>query len=268
MYIRVPCGKCEACVMNRAQQWYVRLFFQNKGSDNAVFVTLTYSDEHLPPIRFTDDGLPISDVSKDDVRHFLVRLRRYLGPYKSKKMKYFLISEYGPSPQTGIVNRPHYHAIFFNLAPEDYETLTFAWKKGFTSFGDVVDGRLRYVSGYSTEKLFCPPGAAPLFAFISNGIGYDYIDKYADFHKGQLDRVFTPIDGKKAVLPRYYKERLYSDAERAVFADRCLDLADRKYDNDLNRFGGDINALEARYYEQRADYVRKLRKKHKKKQNG
>lgn len=265
-FIKVPCGKCEACVMNRAQQWYVRLYFQAKGSANAVFVTLTYAPEHLP-LRIVN-GKPVADVSKDDVRHFLVRLRRYLGSWKSKRLKYFLVSEYGPNPEDGVIYRPHYHAIFFNLASEDYETLVFAWKKGFVTFGELIDERIRYVSGYCTEKLFCPPDVAPLFTFISNGIGYDYVDQYRDFHEGQLDRFFVPVNGKKAILPRYYKERLYSKAEMDVFAQRVEKQADNKFLHDLATFGGDVARLERRYYEQRADYVRKLNKKHKKKQNG
>lgn len=251
--------------MNRAQQWYVRLLFQARGSRNAVFVTLTYNDDNLP-LRFVE-GRPVADVSKYDVRHFLVRLRRYLPPHVSKEMKYFLVSEYGPNPEDGVIHRPHYHAIFFNLPEEHYETLSFAWNKGFVTFGELVDERIRYVSGYCTEKLFCPPDVEPLFAFISNGIGYNYIDLYKEFHEGQLDRFYTPVNGRKAVLPRYYKERLYTDAERQVFCDRVEVLAERKYDNDLAKFGGDIHALEKRYYEQRANYVRHLKRKHKKKQN-
>ena len=265
-YIKVPCGKCEACVQRRASDWFVRLFFQNKVSKNSVFVTLTYDDDHLP-LRVTD-GRPYADVSKSDVRHFLVRLRRYLGPEKSRKLKYFLISEYGPNPTNGFLHRPHYHAIFFNLDPEDYPTLDFSWKAGFTTFGEINEERMRYVSGYSTEKLFCPPGVAPLFAFISNGIGESYIDDFCNFHEDQLDRFFVPMDGQKLSLPRYYKERLYTDAQRKVFSDNCEKRADRVYDNDLRRFGGDIHALEGRYQDQRANYVRRLRKKHKKKQNG
>ena len=267
--MRVPCGKCEACVQNRASQWFTRLLMQWRDSQCATFVTLTYSDECLP-LRFDLEGKPVADVSKEDIRYFLVRLRRYLRPDQSRKMKYFLISEYGPSPLQGefLVHRPHYHGIFFNLVPESYETLTFAWKKGFTSFSPVTEGRIKYVSGYMTEKLFVPSGVAPLFSNISQGIGLSYVDKYRSFHEGNLDRVYCPIDGQKRVMPRYYKERLYDESEREEYASYCSAKADLAYQNDLNRLGGDEIALSQRYHDLRANYVRKLRNKHKKKQNG
>lgn len=266
-FIRVPCGKCEACVQNRASQWYTRLLMQWRDSQCAVFVTLTYSDENLP-IRIGADGFPVADVSKEDIRYFLVRLRRYLRPDQSRKMKYFLISEYGPAPQTGIVHRPHYHGLFFNLEPESYDVLTFAWKKGFTTFSLVTEGRIKYVSGYMTEKLFVPSGAAPLFSNISQGIGLSYVDKYRSFHQGNPDRMFCPIDGQKRVLPRYLKDRLYDDAEKAAFSRFCEERAERSWQNDFKSCGQDVEKLHARYHDIRANYVRKLRKKHKKKQNG
>lgn len=266
-YIKVPCGKCEACVMNRASQWYVRLLMQQRYSDNAVFVTLTYNDEHLP-LRITEDGVLLADVCREDVRHYHARLRKSLGPTKSKALKYFLISEYGPNPTNGWLHRPHYHAIYFNLDKEDYGKLERAWKAGFVQFGELTEGRIRYVSGYVTEKLFIPSDVERTFSFISNGIGASYVQSSADFHDGQLDRVFVPINGRKKVMPRYYKERLYSEAQRSIFADQCEERASRKWDNDLRRCGGDLDELFRRYHDQRANTVRKLRNKHKIKKNG
>lgn len=253
--------------MNRASQWYSRLLMQLRYSDSATFVTLTYDDEHLP-LRLDENGVPVADVSKKDIRLYHARLRRYLGPAKSRKLKYFLISEYGPNPTNGFLHRPHYHAIYFNLNTSDYDVLTFAWKNGFVSFGECTEGRIKYVSGYCTEKLFQPAGVQPIFSFISNSIGLDYVNSYKDFHESNLDRFFIPIEGTKKVLPRYYKERLYTPAQRQVFSERCQERGDISYEHDLARFGGDIHALETRYYEQRSNYVRKLRNKHKKKQNG
>lgn len=265
-FIRVPCGKCEACAINRASQWYTRLLQQWRDSDSCKFVTLTYAPENLV-LRLDDRGYPVADVSKYDVRHFIVRLRRYLGSAKSKRLKYFLVSEYGPNPENG-VHRPHYHAIFFNLAKEDIPILEFAWSKGFVNVSEVTCGRLKYVSGYSTEKLFCPTGVEPLFTFISNGIGVGYIDAMRDYHSGQIDRAFVPLDGRKRPMPRYYKDRLYTESERKIIADDCVKRADKVFDNDLKRCGGDMQLLFRKYHDQRADFVRKVRKSHKKKYNG
>ena len=127
----VPCGKCPACVANKASQWYTRLLMQQRYSDNAVFVTLTYADQHLPNVRWDEQGNWNIDVSKDDIRHYHYRLRKALGPEKSKRLKYFLVSEYGPNPSGtsvyGAIERPHYHAIYFNLDRDDYHEVEKAW---------------------------------------------------------------------------------------------------------------------------------------------
>lgn len=266
MYIKVPCGKCEACVRNRASQWFVRLLMQQRYSGNSVFVTLTYDDQHLP-YRVTDDGVLLADVCREDIRHYHARLRKSLGT-KSKKMKYFLISEYGPNPSNGWLHRPHYHAIYFNLEKEDYPKIERAWNAGFVQFGELCEERIRYVSGYVTEKLFIPSDVERTFSFISNGIGLDYIDQFRDFHEGRIDRFYVPVNGRKEIMPRYYKERLYSDAQRAIFELDCAARAERKFDHDLKACGGDITKLAERYHDQRANYVRKLIKQHKNKKNG
>lgn len=266
-FIKVPCGKCEACLQNRAAQWYVRLLMQQRYSKYATFVTLTYNDEHLP-LRVTEDGVIVADVCREDIRHYHARLRKALGPDKSKQLKYFLVSEYGPNPTNGWLHRPHYHGIYFNLAPNDYEILKNAWKAGFVTFSSLTEGRIRYVSGYITEKLFVPPDVERLFAFISNGIGKDYIEAYREFHSDRMDRFFVPIEGSKHPLPRYYKERLYSDSMRKSYSESVEQRASRIFDQDLKRCGGDVNELFQKYHDVRAQYVRKLRQKHKKKQNG
>ena len=45
----VPCGKCLACRIARRQEWSMRCLHELSSFDDAVFVTLTYDDDHLPP---------------------------------------------------------------------------------------------------------------------------------------------------------------------------------------------------------------------------
>lgn len=265
-YMTVPCGKCEACVTNKAAQWYVRLKNQIRDSDNSVFVTLTYADQHLPAPRIGDDGMYHYDVSRDDIQHYHYRLRKALGS-RSKKLKYFLVSEYGPNPENGWLFRPHYHAIYMNLYPSDYYLLERAWHKGFTEFGEITDNRVRYVTGYSIEKLFVPPGAAPSFSLISNGIGLGYVDRMKDYHKDQLDRVFAYVDGSRLPLPRYLKDRLYTETQKAAFAKLCQCRSEEKFDQDLKSFNGDLERLFDHYHDVRSDFVRKKRLNHKKRKN-
>lgn len=245
---------------------------QQRYSDNAVFVTLTYADEHLPPVRWDEEGNWNIDVSKDDIRLYHYRLRKALGPEKSKRLKYFLVSEYGPSPTGvsvyGAINRPHYHVIYFNLDKCDYHEVTKAWNKGFTEFGDLTEGRVRYVSGYVIEKNFTPIGRLRPFTFISNGIGRDYVDRVGSYNRGNLDRVYVPYHGKRLPMPRYYKEKLFTEFECKAFNQMCEERSEDLYNSDLVKFGGDVDALENRYTEIRKDFMRKQYQKRRKKKNG
>ena len=69
----VPCGKCLACRIARRQEWSMRVIHELAGYKDAVFLTLTYADEHLPP----NGSLVVADLQK-----FIKRLRKH---YAKKK---------------------------------------------------------------------------------------------------------------------------------------------------------------------------------------
>lgn len=263
-FIKVPCGKCEACLTNKASSWFVRLKYEYLNSKYAVHCTLTYSDDNLP-LRLCDNHL-VADVSRRDIQKYHYRLRKYLGE-KSKDVKYFLVSEYGPNPINGWLYRPHYHVIYFNLAPEYHELVKMCWNKGHVEFKAVLDNTIRYLSGYCIEKLFQSPYAEKNFTFISKGIGKSYVEKFRDFHSGQLDRIYTPLDGKRYPMPRYYKERLYDEDERAAFSEVCKLRSDAVFDSQLAQVGGNLEDLFQRQYEIRSNFVRKCRQKRNKKKS-
>ena len=73
------------------------------------FLTLTYSDEN---IERNDQGYGI--LVPDHTKEFWKRLRKYQSRHSNKKIRYYLVGEYGGSENM----RPHYHAIVFNLTPE------------------------------------------------------------------------------------------------------------------------------------------------------
>ena len=138
-----------------------------------LFDTLTYNNENLPhisdfidfsrhdyefireddksPYTIVDRGrkylkdenaglfnhLNVSCFNTDHYRKFFVRLRRALDyrGYDSKKLKYFLTSEYGSTE--GLTHRPHYHILFF-VEDRELSPLTLSnmidrcWQKGRT----------------------------------------------------------------------------------------------------------------------------------------
>ena len=47
-YALLPCGKCEYCRKQMAEQWATRIELEAKEWDDVIFLTLTYDDEHIP----------------------------------------------------------------------------------------------------------------------------------------------------------------------------------------------------------------------------
>lgn len=206
----VPCGRCAACLSNRRQEWTIRMSYELKEAKNADFITLTYTDENVPRNRC---GAPV--LNKPDVQKFLKRLRHH---EKGNKIKYFICAEYGEQ-----TFRPHYHAIIFNLSKKGDELLKHlleVWNKGLVHLGEVTPASIKYVTGYIVQQqkstshdggeLYVRP-----FALMSKGLGLSYVQKHKDWHKADLSRNYVVMEeGKKARLPRYFKEKIYSKAER------------------------------------------------------
>lgn len=139
------------------------------------FLTLTYSDEHLP---LTDTGLPTLDPRR--LQLFLKRLRK---AHEPNTFRFFGVGEYSDAW------RPHYHLILFNYpscsrgqtrtdwkgtpSPRDCcsvcRTISDLWsiwrpnpensaEGGFVTLGliycaTVTDQSAQYVAGYVEKKL-------------------------------------------------------------------------------------------------------------------
>ena len=112
------CGKCPECLEDSRRDWSVRLqlhtFFSG---ETPYFCHLTYDNKHVPVNEFGNLTL-----SRKDVQHFIMRLRKNVFLYNLKKygkkenfpedikrIKYFLSAEYGPNGS----HRPHYHCVIF-----------------------------------------------------------------------------------------------------------------------------------------------------------
>ncbi|QCQ85011.1 replication initiator protein [Blackfly microvirus SF02] len=210
-YVAVPCGKCPACKKRRASGWSFRLMQQEKQSVSAHFITLTYATENLP---FTARGLKTLDIG--DLQKFFKRLRKAHGP-NSVPLKYYAVGEYGTN-----TNRPHYHIILFNA---ELPLIQPAWDKGAVHYGTVTGASvgycLKYISKDNHKWYGDNDDRAPEFACMSKGLGLNYInDKTLKWHKDNLDeRMFLPmLDGVKACMPRYYKDKIYDELERESIA--------------------------------------------------
>ena len=247
MYNFVPCGKCEACLRRKQNEWFSRMKVESRHWDFSLFVTLTYDEEKCP-----------LSVKKDDVQKFFKRLRADL---PGRSFKYFLCSEYGPEN-----GRPHYHAIIFGLGYRDASVIEKAWNNGFIKVDLVNDNRIRYVTGYIIEKNFVPRGKDSLFTLISKGIGAHYLEDCKDFHT-HIDRMYIPDYSSRLKMPRYLKEKLYSKGQRKAFAEKCQNDANERVAKQIADLG--FEEWKRINYSFTRSFIRKMQNSHKrKKQNG
>lgn len=226
--ILVPCGRCPACVVGTANQWRIRLKEELEVCTSAFFVTFTYDDSHLPLQNMSGvTGYPIVApyVSKRDVQTFFKRLRKRLG---NVKIKYFLVSEYGPR-----TFRPHYHAIIFNLPYSSTDSvlscakcrkvLEEVWANGGVKVDQVTDGRISYVTKYVCSITDLPPYLVKPFRLMSRrpAIGFSYFSKVGlmEYHRSHLANYYLD-NGRKLALPRYYKDKIFDDAMKLELSER------------------------------------------------
>lgn len=207
-FFYLACGQCKGCRLDRKREWAVRIFLENLLSNDSIFLTLTYDNEHLP-----EDG----SLHPDHMQDFMKNLRRQVEYHYGKKIRFFLCGEYGEQ-----FNRPHYHAIIYGFRPPDaqrYNSQLFTsrflekiWKNGFCPFGDVTYESAAYVASYVIKKItgklaaFWYDGLQPEFVRMSRrpGIGKEFFEKYqSDVLK---EDAIVVRDGLKVPVPKYFNK--------------------------------------------------------------
>lgn len=81
------CGTCAECMAEKANNWLVRNYYEEKAHEKKCFITLTYAKN--PKI-----------LIKKHLQDFIKRLRKKLEPIK---IRYFGCGEYGT-----LKGRPHF----------------------------------------------------------------------------------------------------------------------------------------------------------------
>jgi len=220
--MRVPCGRCIGCRLERSRQWAVRCMHEASLHDRNSFITLTYDNDHLPR------G---GSLVKVHFQKFMKRLRREAG-----KVRFFHCGEYGDRH-----HRPHYHALLFGLNFPDSlriedsfgghpqwmsPLLSKVWSEDKVSIGRATIGELNfesaaYVARYSLKKKHGKRAEAhyervdsesgelfqaePEYATMSRrpGIGRGWIEKFSSdvFPSDEL-----VVRGSVSKPPRYYDE--------------------------------------------------------------
>lgn len=209
----IPCGKCLGCRTDIQNGWVQRCTHEAQMHDHNRFVTLTYSDENLPP-----------ELQPKHLTDFIKLLRYHAGhdekilSNRSTSIRYLACGEYGEKTQ-----RPHYHLCLFNCGFSDEiqysqklsesATLTAIWGYGTVKLANFTPATAGYVAGYITKQghrtYYSEPDAygevtelQPPFKRQSTrpALGKAWLEK----HHTDLQHGYLIIEGIKSKIPRYY----------------------------------------------------------------
>lgn len=233
--LKIPCGKCQACVLNKAAETAKRAYDEfrcpstNPNTQKAppqpfhgMFITLTYSDDTLPSC---------GHFMERDINLFVKRLRKLA----SNQLRTLGVAEYGERTK-----RPHYHLLVFGWqfpdkkisrktdsthTGQEYDIFTSkilqdTWDLGITEFGSVTEQSCSYVARYLHKKVNVkeidgkpcgqcenerPNRSKIVCRSRRPGLGAAFADKYIGDSR---ITVAALQDGPgRDTLPRYYVDR-------------------------------------------------------------
>ena len=216
--IKVPCGQCVGCRLERSRQWAMRCVHEASLYDDNCFITLTFDDEHIA----RDGSLHLEDFQK-----FMKRLRKKFG----EGIRFFHCGEYGTLNQ-----RPHHHSILFNFDFPDKElwsvrdnvklyrssSLERLWPYGFSTIGDVSFESAAYVARYCLKKVTGSvaeshyQGRKPEYTTMSRrpGIGREWFLKYKN---DIFPNDKCVIRGNLVCRPPRYYDKIYDSIDPVSF---------------------------------------------------
>lgn len=217
----VSCGACIGCRIDRSRDWAVRCVHEAQTHRFNSFITLTYSDEHLP----WDESVHVKHF-----QDFMKRLRKRI----RRPVRYFHCGEYGEENL-----RPHYHGCIFGYDfPDKYlwsknhrgdqyfrsDELEKLWPFGHSTIGQLNFQTAAYTARYIMKKITGPQaeehyltnkcdddgvlvGRKPEYVTMSlkPGLGFEWFQKY---WRDVYPQDIVIVNGKKFRPPRYYDELL------------------------------------------------------------
>lgn len=227
------CGRCPLCQAKRRRDWSFRLGVEMQHATTAFFITLTYSDVNLPRIR----GRPT--LHKPDLQKYIKRLRNnqrkiFIEDYKTiypksknlnsklfqklinkrmkreKPVKYYAVGEYGSQ-----TDRPHYHALIFNLDKRLTDDLGKIWDLGHVKVGTVSPMSINYTTKYMLKDFGKNDWREKPFSVMSRrpAIGYQYLEDMGCYHLENESMTVRNINGNFQFMPRYFREKLFLNDE-------------------------------------------------------
>jgi hypothetical protein len=195
----------------RTSVWTFRLKQHAKNANTSHFVTLTYDTRFVP---ITKRGYLTLD--KRDVQLYFKKLRK--AHPKEVVIKYYLAGEYGSK-----TFRPHYHIILFNA---DINLIHKSWDKGEVHIGELTEASAAYTAKYINKGKIIPmhqnDDRIPEFSLMSKKLGLNYLsEKIIRYHRADIERNYLTLeDGKKISLPRYYRQKIWTEKQLREQADK------------------------------------------------
>ncbi|QCQ84634.1 replication initiator protein [Blackfly microvirus SF02] len=173
--IRIPCGQCVGCRLERARQWTMRIMHEKRLHSVSSFLTLTYDNDHLPL------G---GTLVKRDLQLFFKRLRKVTGD----GLRFFACGEYGDFNL-----RPHYHALLLNFDFMDKlrigenargdvlytsKKCSELWPQGHNWIGTVTVDSAAYVARYVMKKMTGDKAQEYYTEYDSDGRCYERLPEF------------------------------------------------------------------------------------------
>lgn len=226
----VPCGRCDECLRQQRNDWYVRLEretkYQKSMHRNSVFVTITIAPEYYDSALLNPSSF---------IRLWFERIRRRLG----RSIKHAVFQEFGTHPEQGTEPRLHFHGVLWDVC-YSYNAIREAVKDlGFVWISSITGKRLRYVVKYVGKSVYMDERSVSFAKSLSITAGklktnlYDFLqnsryrrkfispgvgDYLGDFKAPSVvSGLWSYTDYKTGVvyryrIPRYYDKYLSQDA--------------------------------------------------------
>lgn len=272
--IPLPCGKCPYCLQRRANNWIFRCQQELKVSDSAHFVTLTYEQ---PPHTLGTGMMTLykpdlqnffkrlrkipREYSSKPIRYYAV------GEYGSENRRphYHIIlfnsdpdsvneawrGEYQPSNKVKrrkLSNYYKYSTKVFKLEriPDNRTKLSLDVPilLGITHFGEVNESTIAYTAKYINKGTVIPQfkddDRCPEFQLFSKGLGKNFLDdpNVLKYYLLNPSNNYVTVNGFKKALPRYFKDKIFTDDDKLIHAKiaqyEAVNTYNKQYNDYLN----------------------------------
>lgn len=220
--VPVACGRCIECRKAIARDWQIRMLEDIRENKNGIMVTLTFSDEsikELTEIIKEEQGEGITGYELDNeiatlaVRRFNERWRKK----HRKALRHWLVTELGHQGTENI----HLHGIVWTDKPR--QDIIDKWNYGGGEYKGTWIGKwvneatvnytVKYIHKVDADHKEYKPKI-----LTSAGIGSAYLrraDSLRNKYKGEDTReYYVSRNGHKSALPKYYRNKIYTDEEK------------------------------------------------------